>query len=49
MKNLAQITEENILGSRVQNFQKLMKFKIREILLVSSLYDSYLFEEDGRL
>lgn len=49
MKNLARITEENILGSRVQNFQKLMKFKIREILLVSSLYDSYLFEEDGRL
>ncbi|MBX2992306.1 MAG: histidine kinase [Bacteroidetes bacterium] len=26
-----------------------MRFKIRDILLVSSLYDSYLFEEDGRL
>jgi len=26
-----------------------MKYKIREILLVSSLYDYYLFEEDGRL
>jgi len=49
MKNINQITDEMILGSRVQNFQKLMKFKIREILLVSSLYDSYLFEEDGRL
>lgn len=34
---------------RLQNFQKLMRFKIRDILLVSSLYDSYLFEEDGRL
>jgi CheY-like chemotaxis protein len=49
MKNINQIRTENILGSKVQNFQKLMKFKIREILLVSSLYDSYLFEEDGRL
>ncbi|MBL7960035.1 histidine kinase [bacterium] len=26
-----------------------MRFKVRDILLVSSLYDSYLFEEDGRL
>ncbi|MBX7150702.1 histidine kinase [bacterium] len=26
-----------------------MRFKIRDILLVSSLYDSYIFEEDGRL
>ncbi|MBS4034613.1 MAG: histidine kinase [Ignavibacterium sp.] len=26
-----------------------MHFKIREILLVSSIYDNYLFEEDGRL
>lgn len=49
MRNLSQLTDKSILGSRVQNFQKLMKFKIREILLVSSLYDSYLFEEDGRL
>jgi len=36
-------------GSRVKKFQKLMRFKIRDILLVSSLYDNYLFEEDGRL
>ncbi|MCK5455962.1 MAG: histidine kinase [Melioribacteraceae bacterium] len=26
-----------------------MSFKIRDILLVSSLYDNYLFEEDGKL
>ncbi len=26
-----------------------MRFRIRDILLVSSLYDSYIFEEDGRL
>ena len=36
-------------GSRVQVFQNLMRFRIRSILLVSSLYDLFLFEEDGRL
>ena len=40
---------ESVFGSRVKSFQKLMRFKIREILLVSSIYDNYLFEEDGRL
>lgn len=40
---------ENIFGARIKRFQKLMQFKIREILLVSSIYDNYLFEEDGRL
>ena len=33
----------------LQNFQDLMRRRIRDILLVSSLYDLYLFEEDGRL
>jgi|YNPMSStandDraft_1061717.scaffolds.fasta_scaffold02669_2 CheY-like chemotaxis protein len=36
-------------GTNFRNFQNLMKIKIRDILLVSSLYDYYLFEEDGRL
>ncbi len=36
-------------GKRIQDFQKLMRYKVREILLVASLYDYYLFEEDGRL
>ena len=36
-------------GSRFREFQNLMKIKIRDILIVSSLYDYYLFEEDGRL
>lgn len=40
---------ENVFGARIKRFQKLMQFKIREILLVSSIYDNYLFEEDGRL
>ena len=40
---------EDIFSSRIKKFQKLMRYKIREILLVSSIYDNYLFEEDGRL
>ncbi len=40
---------ENIFHARLKKFQKLMRFKIRNILLVSSVYDYYLFEEDGRL
>ena len=34
---------------KFQRFQDLMQFKIKDILLVSSIYDLYLFEEDGRL
>jgi CheY-like chemotaxis protein len=40
---------EDFEGSRIKDFQKLMRFKVRDILLVASLYDQYLFEEDGRL
>ena len=40
---------EDAFSLRIKRFQKLMRFKIREILLVSSIYDNYLFEEDGRL
>ncbi len=40
---------ENTFFTRIQSFQKLMPHKIRDILLVSSEYDNYLFEEDGRL
>ncbi|MEW6511825.1 MAG: PEP/pyruvate-binding domain-containing protein [Bacteroidota bacterium] len=40
---------EDIHGSRMSSLQRLMRFKIRDILLVASLYDNYLFEEDGRL
>ncbi|HMY36069.1 MAG TPA: response regulator, partial [bacterium] len=36
-------------STRIQNFQELMRFKVRDILLISSLYDSYILEEDGRL
>ncbi len=40
---------EEVFGDRIKKFQKLMRVKIREILLVSSIYDNYIFEEDGRL
>ncbi|MBL1215342.1 MAG: histidine kinase [Ignavibacteriae bacterium] len=35
--------------SKFQDFHSLMRYRIQDILLVSSLYDSYIFEEDGRL
>lgn len=35
--------------SKFQDFHNLMQFRVRDILLVSSLYDSYIFEEDNRL
>ena len=49
MTKIDQIPGLDFLDTRVKSFQKLMRFKIRDILLVSSLYDQYLFEEDGRL
>ncbi len=36
-------------SAHVRSFQNLMRYRIRDILLVSSLYDLYVFEEDGRL
>lgn len=49
MSKLTHLKIEDIYGSRIKTFQKLMKHKVRDILLVSSLYDNYLFEEDGQL
>ena len=49
MNKLELLKVEDIFGNRLKKFQKLMQHKIREILLVSSIYDNYLFEEDGRL
>jgi CheY-like chemotaxis protein len=40
---------EHGFGTRLQDFQKLMRHRVRDVLLVSSLFDLYLFEEDGRL
>jgi CheY-like chemotaxis protein len=49
MNKSDQIHIEDMFASRIRDFQKLMKFKIRDILLVSSLYDYFLFEEEGKL
>ncbi len=49
MSRIDRLNIDDIHGVRVKTFQRLMRFKIRDILLVSSLYDNYLFEEDGRL
>ena len=34
---------------RIEGFENLMPFRVQEILLVSSLYDSFILREDGRL
>ena len=48
-KQLDPFLVEHGYGTRFQGFQNLMRYRIRDILLVSSLYDLYVFEEDGRL
>jgi len=40
---------EHGYGTGYHGFQNLMQQRIREVMLVSSPYDLYLFEEDGRL
>ncbi len=47
--NFDMLWVEHGYGNRFQGFQNLMRLRVRDILLVSSLYDLYLFEEDGRL
>ncbi len=37
------------VGRHFAGFQQLMRRRVQKILLVSSLYDSYILEEDGRL
>mgnify|MGYP000853831545 CR=1 FL=1 len=49
MKSFGTTWVEHGYGTRFQGFQNLMRQRIRDVLLVSSLYDLYLFEEDGRL
>lgn len=49
MNKIKELRIEEAFSDRIKKFQKLMRIKIREILLVSSIYDNYIFEEDGRL
>ncbi|AFM41612.1 phosphoenolpyruvate synthase/pyruvate phosphate dikinase [Desulfosporosinus acidiphilus SJ4] len=39
----------NFYKTQFSGFHDLMKFRVREILLVSSPYDAFVLEEDGRL
>ena len=36
-------------GSRVHGFQDLVRYRVHNILLVSSLYDAFILTEDGHL
>jgi CheY-like chemotaxis protein len=49
MQNYDRNWIEHGYGMRIQSFQNLMRHRISDVLLVSSLYDLYLIEEDGRL
>ena len=40
---------EHGYGSRFQRFQDLIRNRVRNILLVSGVYDSFILAEDGRL
>ena len=44
-----ELLKEHGYINRFHAFQNLMRYRVREILLVSSLYDSFILEEDGRL
>lgn len=49
MQDFAEILKERGVLNRFQIFQNLMRFRVRDVLLVSSLYDSFILEEDGHL
>lgn len=48
-KSTGDVPFAQLARKRDEIFAKLMPFRVREILLVSSLYDAYILEEDGRL
>lgn len=49
MTTFQQILETHGHSKRFHSFQNLMKYRVKTILLVCSLYDSYILEEDGQL
>lgn len=48
-RQYSEIPLPQLSRKRDELFAGLMPFRVREILLVSSLYDAYILEEDGRL
>jgi CheY-like chemotaxis protein len=49
MTDRPQGLDQNRRNPRPVRFQHLMRFRVRHILLVSSLYDSFILTEDGQL
>lgn len=49
MKEYDIVDFEHGYGNRFQQFQDLVRHRIENILLVSSMYDSFILAEDGRL
>ena len=49
MKEYDIVDFERGYGNRFQQFQDLCRHKIHNILLASSMYDSFILTEDGRL
>ncbi|MDF1544940.1 MAG: PEP/pyruvate-binding domain-containing protein [bacterium] len=49
MSDFKKLLKEHSYLNRFQMFQNLMSYRVREILLVSSLYDSFILEEEGQL
>lgn len=49
MLDFKDLLAEHGYVSRFNEFQGLMQYRVREILLASSLYDSFIFEQDGPL
>ena len=49
MDDAAPRPPESAPGGTLQGFQDLMTWRVQDILLVSSLYDAFTLQEDGRL
>lgn len=49
MHGFHELLKEYGHASRFHSFQNLMQYRIRKVLLVCSLYDSFILEEDGQL
>ena len=49
MDSIEKLVDQQGYTRPFHEFQKLMSHRVREVLLVSSLYDSFILEEDGRL
>jgi hypothetical protein len=49
MTTFQQLLETRGHSNRFHSFQNLMQYRVRNILLVCSLYDSFILEEDGQL